>query len=187
MGYIAFLLNKPLSNFDSALIKQVKMKKIIILFFVICLGKVCIAQADSAAIYLRFPTVPPFSIIKVPDSSKFTKNDLAKRKATLIFIFSPDCDHCQAETKSLIANIKLFKKAEIIMASPLDYTLIKDFYEEYKIADHPNIIMGRDPSYFFGTFYKLRSFPALFLYDKKGNFVKAFDGSVPVTAIAEFL
>lgn len=73
------------------------------------------------------------------------------------------------------------------MVSSLDHRLLKKFYEEYKIADHPNIIMGRDPAYFLGTFYQVRSFPAIFLYDKKGNFVKAFDGPVPVQKIAAFL
>jgi thioredoxin-related protein len=44
-----------------------------------------------------------------------------------------------------------------------------------------------DPGYFLGTFYHVRSFPALYLYDKKGNFIKAFDGSVPVEEIAAAL
>jgi thioredoxin-related protein len=145
------------------------------------------AQADSTLVYLRFPTVPPFNIIKVPDSSHFTKDDLSKKKATIIIIFSPDCDHCQHATKELTANIKLFKKAQIIMASPLEYSYLKKFYEEYKIADHPNIIVGRDPSYFFGTFFQVRSFPAIFVYDKKGNFIKSFDGSVPIESVAEVL
>ncbi len=73
------------------------------------------------------------------------------------------------------------------MASVLEYEHLKKFYDEYKIADHPEIIMGRDPTYFLGTFYKVHSFPALFLYDKKGHFVKAFDGSVPVQQIADAL
>ena len=103
-----------------------------------------------------------------------------------MFIFSPDCDHCQNETKSLTANIALFKKAQIVMASPLEYVHIKQFYEDYKIAAYPNIIMGRDPSYFLGSFYNVHSFPALFLYDKHGKFVKAFDGSVTVTQIAAY-
>lgn len=162
------------------------MKRILVLILITFFGKVSVAQTDSLPVYLRFPTVPPFNIIKVPDSSRFTKDDLTNKKATLIFIFSPDCDHCQNETKSLTANIKLFKKAQIIMASPLDYKLIKQFYVDYKIVNYPNIIMGRDPAYFLGTFYKIRSFPAMFLYDKKGNFVKAFDGSVPVTEIASY-
>ena len=73
------------------------------------------------------------------------------------------------------------------MASPLEHRLLRKFYDEYEIADHPNIIMGRDPSYFFGTYYNIKSFPAIFVYDKKGNFVKAFDGSSPVQQIAAVL
>lgn len=158
--------------------------------FVACflpLGLICRAQSDSTPVYLRFPTVPPFSITKVADSTRFTKADLAKKKATLIFIFSPDCDHCQQETRSLIAHIDLFKHVQIIMASPLEHRILKKFYDEYKIAEHQNIILGRDPAYFLGSFYNIHSFPALFLYNKKGNFVKAFDGSVPVQQIADAL
>jgi len=161
--------------------------KIICVILCCCLGKSGIAQADSTLIYLRFPTVPPFSIIKVPDSTKFTKDDLSKKKATVIIIFSPDCDHCQHATKELTAHIKLFKKAQIVMVSPLEHSYLKKFYGEYKIADYPNIVIGRDASYFLGTFYNVHSFPAIFVYDKKGKFVKAFDGTAPVEKIAEVL
>ncbi len=163
------------------------MKKWILLSLAVGFYTQSFSQNDTSLIYLRFPTVPPFSIINVSDSTKFTKADLAKKKATLIFIFSPDCDHCQDQTKALTANFELFKKVQIVMASHLSHELIRKFYDDYRIADHPNIIMGRDPSYFFGTFYKIRSFPALFLYNKKGNFVKAFDGSVPIRKIADYL
>jgi peroxiredoxin len=163
------------------------MRNCIILILCICLGKTGLAQEDSTQIYLRFPTLPPFSITNIADSTIFTRDDLAKRKATIIIIFYPDCEHCRQETKALTANINLFKKAQIVMASSQAHQLIKKFYSDHKIADHPNIIMGRDPSDFFVTFYKVLSFPAIFLYDKKGNFVKAFDSHVPVQKIAEFL
>jgi len=145
------------------------------------------AQTDSLPIYLRFPAIPPFSITKVSDSTRFTKDDLSKKKATIIIIFSPDCEHCQHETKELTAHIKLFKKTQIIMASPLEHAHLKKFYEEYKIAEYPNIIMGRDPTYFFGTFYRVHSFPAIFIYDRKGKFITSFEGSVPIEKIAEVL
>ena len=73
------------------------------------------------------------------------------------------------------------------MASPIEYKYIKTFYEEYHLADYPNITMARDPNYMFGTFYKVRAFPAIFVYDKKGNFIKAFDGTYPVKEIADAL
>lgn len=163
------------------------MKKIFLFLLVIVAAQMASAQADSSLLYLRFPFIPSFTITKVADSSRFTKADLKKNRPTVIMIFSPDCEHCQEETKAITANIGLFKKAQIVMASPLEHSYIRKFYDEYGIAAHPQITMGRDPSYFFGTFYKVRSFPAIFVYDKKGNLITQFSGSVPVKDIADAL
>ncbi len=162
------------------------MKKIVLALFIFCIGKSGFSQADTS-LYLRFPTIPLFSISKVPDSTKFTKENLERKKATIIIVFSPDCEHCQHEVNELKAHIDLFKKVQIVMVSSLDFSYIKKFYEEYKIADYPNITIGRDANYMFGTFFNVRSFPAIFLYNKKGKFVKSFDGSVPIEKIADEL
>ena len=166
------------------------MKKYIfvILAFVFCQKSYAQSAAeDTSLIYLRFPIVPSFKITKVSDSTYFTKEDLKKNKPTVVIIFSPDCEHCQAETQELKANIGLFKKAQIIMASPLEYKYLRKFYDEYEIGKYSQITMGRDPSYFLGTFYKVRSFPAIFVYNKKGDLVKSFSGSTPVALVAEAL
>jgi len=105
----------------------------------------------------------------------------------MVIVFSPDCDHCQHETRELVKHMDQFKKVQIMMVSAMDYNLIKQFYTEYGLAPYPNIIMGRDPGYFFGTFYHVRSFPSIYLYNKKGNFVKAFEGSIPLETIAASL
>jgi len=148
------------------------LKKYILLLVVVIMSKASFAQTDTSLLYIRFPIVPSFKLINIADSTfktYFTKDSLKKKTATIIILFSPDCEHCQHETKEITAHIDLFKKAQIVMASPLNELFIKAFYDEYKIANFPNITMGRDPSYFLGTFYKVRSFPAIFLYDKKGN------------------
>ncbi|UEG48968.1 redoxin domain-containing protein [Ferruginibacter lapsinanis] len=163
------------------------MKKIFLIIALFACSKMLFAQADTSLLYLKFTQIPPFSFTKVPDSTKFAKADLKKRKATLIMAFSPDCEHCKHETSELIAHIKRFKKIQIVMASPLDYKYLYSFYQNYQLSKYPNITVARDPSWFLGTFYNIRNFPALFLYDKKGQFVKAFDGSVPVEKIAEAL
>jgi thioredoxin-related protein len=173
-----------LSRKKISFIKIYILKKLLLLFLIVAVSKVSIAQTDTSLLYLRFPIVPSFKLTNVADSSIFTKDNLKKKKATIIMMFSPDCEHCQEETKELTAKIKLFKKAQIIMASPLEFSYLKKFYDEYKIADYPNITMGRDPGYFLGTFYKVRSFPAIFVYDKKGKLVNHFTGSTPVEQIA---
>ena len=163
------------------------MRRLVLLFLLTGIGQLVFAQADTSLLYLRFPNVPPFRIIKAPDSTRFTKDDLEKKMPTLIVIFSPDCGHCQHVTEELIAHMDLFKKVQIIMATPLGYDLVKKFYADYKIAGYPNITMGTDPGYLLGTFFHVRSLPAIFLYDKKGSFVETFDGNVPVEKIAAAL
>lgn len=159
------------------------MRIIFLSCFLLLADQFAMAQKDSTDLYLRFPEIPPFTLTQVPDSLPFVKADLNKKKATLIMLFSPDCEHCQHEMNELKKHIRLFKKIQIVMASPVDYTYIKKFYEEYQVNQFPNITMGRDGTYMLGTFYHIRSFPALFLYNKKGKFVKAFSGSVPVAEI----
>ncbi|MEO7265331.1 MAG: thioredoxin fold domain-containing protein [Ferruginibacter sp.] len=163
------------------------MKNLILFFVAIGISSISIGQADSLPIYKRFPDVPPLKLRTVPDSLLFVKTDLPKKKPLLIMIFSPDCDHCQVATKDLLKQIKLFKKVQIIMVSSLDFANILAFYKSYKIADYPNIIMARDPAYFLGTFYSIKNFPSLFLYDKKGKLVREFEGSVSFSEIAGWL
>ncbi|MEI9935134.1 MAG: redoxin domain-containing protein [Ferruginibacter sp.] len=151
------------------------------------LAKISIAQTDSIPLYERYGAVPPFTITKVPDSSSFANTDLNKKQSVIIMEFSPDCEHCQRETDSLIAHIDLFKDVQIVMASPLNFENILKFYKDYKIADYPNITMGRDGAYALGSFYKIRNFPSIFVYDKEGHFKKAFSGSYPIQKIAAAL
>lgn len=164
------------------------MRKIFILAITIFIAQLSFAQADSIApIYLRFPTIPQFTIDKAPDSTKFTREDLKKRKTTVFIIFSPDCEHCQHETEALIANIDKFKHAQIVMVEYLTYEQMIKFYKDYKIANYPNIIMGREPKYFLPVFFDVKSLPAIYVYDKKGKFKQAFSGSVKIEKIAAVL
>ncbi len=160
------------------------MQKVLFLLALMIIGKYSIAQNDSTALYLQFPNVPPFTIIKVPDNTEFSKADLKKKTATLIITFSPDCDHCKHETKELLSNIDLFKNVQIVMVSHLDFDLINKFYQDFQITTFPTITMGRDAAYFLGTFYGIKTYPSMFLYDKKGRFIKMFEGSVPIKQIA---
>lgn len=165
------------------------MKRFTIILLLAVIGIKGFAQAptDTSLLYLRFPIVPTFKLINIADSSIFTKQHLKKNKATVIIIFSPTCENCVEETKELKEKIALFKKAQIVMVSPLDFNYLKDFYKENDIEQYPVITMGRDPSYFLGTFYKVRSLPSIFVYNKKGNLVKSFIGSTPVDEIAAAL
>ena len=142
---------------------------------------------SALPVYKQFPTVPPFSLYIVPDSSLFLKKDLKKNKATIVFVFSPDCDHCQHATEDLIKNYDDLKKAQIVMATSLGYQYIPKFYAINQLERFKNIYMGWDQNRFLSNFYGVTTFPSVYVYDKKGNFVKGFEGNVSFDEVGKLL
>lgn len=165
------------------------MKNLLIFCSFLFISCAAFSQIDSAKdkpVYLRFPTVPQFTIYKAPDSTTFTRENLQKKKNTIFIIFSPDCGHCQRETEMLTQNIQKFKNTQIVMVTYLPYSEMMKFYHIYNIANYPTITMARDTKYFFPVFFKVQNLPSIYVYDKNGNFKKAFEGDVkPETILAE--
>ena len=137
--------------------------------------------------YQEFPTLPGFSMVTAPDSTWFNPTELKKNKPVILIIFSPDCDHCQHETRELLKHLDLFKKVQIVMYSPLEYYHVKKFYDEYELGKFKQFTVGSDTYYKLGKFYHVHNYPSIFVYDKHKQFVKAFEGSYPVEKIAESL
>lgn len=144
-------------------------------------------QPPTEPAYKRIPTVPPFTLALATDSTIFTKENLRKKKPTIIMVFSPDCDHCVHATEDLITNIKLYKNTQIVMATSLSYESVSKFYKDLNLAAYPNIHVGYDSKRFLSSFYEVVSFPSIFLYDKKGNFVKEYLDHPDFKNIATYL
>lgn len=128
--------------------------------------------------YISNPNIPEFTVYKAPDSTVFTKEDLKKKEATVLMIFSPECGHCQNETRELLKNIDHFKNTQILMVTWLPYTEMMAFYHEFKIAEHPEITMAWDKKDFFLPYYHVQMYPQLVVYDKKGKYVNSFSGAI---------
>lgn len=160
--------------------------KFILHFFIVTILAVGFVRGQDTkeAGYLRFPTVPPFTVVGL-DSSIYTKADLKKNSETIIMYFNPGCDHCRHQLDSLIANMDKFKKMQIVMATYQPMDDIKEFYKEFKLKQYPNIHIGRDSKYFFQPFYKIMNLPFLALYDKKGKLLTTFEGTTPVKKLTE--
>lgn len=137
--------------------------------------------------YKRLPAVPPFTIALAVDSASFSKENVKGKRPVLIMVFSPDCNHCIQATQDLLANIQKFKKTEIILASSLSMASVNAFYVENKLSLYSNIHVGYDRNNFLGSFYEVRSFPSIFLYDKKGKFKEDFTDHPKFEDIAKSL
>lgn len=136
--------------------------------------------------YLQYPIIPAFPLM-LTDGHSITKNDLKRNEKTMVFVFSVDCDHCKHLTEEVLKNISKFKKTQILMVTPFKVEQMKEYYDQYKIKDYPNIIMASEPTRQIMYFYDLHYFPGLYIYDKKQQFVKGFEGTAKVDSLLFYL
>lgn len=161
------------------------MKKILCLAVLIFLVGNIFAQNAGQPPYLKNPVLPDFKILQKDSVTWFSKRDLKPGKPVMIMLFSPDCDHCQQQTRMIQERIKELGDLQIVMASFQPMEKLRKFYKDYRIAQYPNIRMGRDVSYFFGNFYVGRSIPFLAIYDRSFKLVKVYDGGAKIDKILE--
>lgn len=162
------------------------MKYILSVAFFIATCATAIAQTATPT-YGNTQNLPAFKIYLVPDSTQFTNQGLVKNKSCVVMFFNPECEHCQRETKELLAYKEELKGVQLVMVSAASFDVIKDFYKEYNLAAMPGIKMGYDAGHAFSMKYQLRTLPSLFVYDAGGKMKKEFVGNIGVPAILEAL
>lgn len=167
------------------------MKKYVVGFILLLSSFFAIAQTDSTKLppYQRFPTVPPIQLLLSDSSTIYTKAQIPSKKPVLIMIFNPECEHCQHETEEIIAHRDELKDVQIVMSmiavQPL--SMMKDFISKYHLNEYSNITVGKDIYYIMPGFYDLHNIPFLAMYDKKGDLIEGFEGSLPITKVIELL
>ncbi len=142
--------------------------------------------ADTIPAYQKSPQLPYFTILQ-PDSTWFTIKELPDNKPVVFIYFSPDCGHCQMTATSFVKDMDLLKNVELIWISYHTPQQIKEFADSYGLSRFRNVVMGRDPNYFFVPFFKIEYTPFMALYDKKGKFVQSFKQGTDAVTIAKLL
>lgn len=160
------------------------------ILFALCVGSErSIAQHDTVKttpLYTQYP-LPQFSILLTDSATWYTKNDLPKRKKTMIMLFSPDCDHCKHETELIKKNISRFRGIQIVMVTPMPFHKMREFYEHFELQQYKNITVGRDPKFFFSNYFKVHYLPFLAIYDKNYKLLKTFEGSTKWEDLVKYL
>jgi thioredoxin-related protein len=166
-------------------VKKAPNMPIAILAFLFLFTASSFAQdKTSLPAYQRYPTVPGLQLVTL-DSTSYTKENLPKKKEVLIMLFSPDCEHCQHEAEEIVTNKEAFTATHILMVSTYPLARLKEFSEKYGLDTMENITVTKDPYYLLISFYEMRMFPYLALYNKKGNLLQTFQGNVAIERVIE--
>lgn len=146
------------------------------------------AQADSIQPpYKRYPIYPPVKLLLPDSSTYYNKEDLPKKSPVMLMLFSPTCEHCKHETKSMVDQIDKFKGITIVMATSMPFDSMMAFREKFGLARYKNIIVGHDTHYFLFSFFQNRNLPFMAFYNRKKELISAFEGGLPMEkAVLEF-
>lgn len=142
------------------------------------------AQQDTTALFRRFPSIPPVSLLRA-DGSILSKDGLKRNQPVLLMYFSPECHHCQHQMEDMIKRMNELKKIQIVLATYQPMEELLSFEKKYNLKQYSNIRAGRDTRFFIVPFFKIRNLPYLALYDKKGNLITTFEGNVKVDKLIE--
>ena len=164
------------------------MKKLILLASILLITFQINAQKkfDTLPPYLKVPYIPPFKIIQ-PNNSVYTKDSLPKKRPVVIMYFSPDCGHCQIQIQDILDSMQYFEKVQFVLVAYKKLDELKAFEEKYKLANYSNIRIGRDAKYFVPSFYQVKITPFIAVYNKKGEFLKAFTHGMKISELREIL
>lgn len=164
------------------------MKQIVLVFMglVITLGVFAQNSGGDLPPFMKTKKLPEFSILQT-DSTWFTHQQLPKTDFTIIVYFSPDCGHCQHEAKEMMSNMDSLKNTFILWVSYRDMADIKGFAEIYGLTNHKNVKVGRDPNYAIPSFFQVKYTPYVAVYNKKGEYLKAFEGGIEMPELNRFL
>jgi cytochrome oxidase Cu insertion factor (SCO1/SenC/PrrC family) len=133
-------------------------------------------------------TLPPFVFHQL-DGKLFTDGHLKQGKPTIVFFFSPDCDHCNAQTKLFKENIAKLKGSQIVFVTwEENHQMIKDFHKKYLdgVTD-PVVTFTQDKDYKIDAFFGESTPPTIFVYDSKRKFAKVFREEAPMDALVPLL
>jgi thioredoxin-related protein len=72
------------------------------------------------------------------------------------------------------------------MATTLSFDKMKEFYTHYRLSRFENITVGWDQYLLLPTVYRIKNFPFLAFYDKKGKLITGIEGALPLSKVLEY-
>lgn len=140
----------------------------------------------SVGVYAQ-KSLPDFQFQDLEGNS-FSKQDLESDLATIAIFFDPYCDHCAQQAKWMVEAKDTLKDVQMIWVTTEELEGVKNFYEEYFGEENmPNLHILRDTEYMFDAYFGYSEVPSIYVYNKSGQRVKAFNKEVPPSILLKFL
>lgn len=139
---------------------------------------------DTVPPYLKEKSVPKFRILTDlkpnKDSVFYANTQLPADRPIVIVFFSPECSHCHHEMQEILKHYDSLKRAFFVFASFHNLDSIRGFAKKYNSEAIGDFVFGRDLTYFFPPYYKMRMFPFIALYGNDKKLIKVYEQGADV-------
>lgn len=129
--------------------------------------------------------LPDFDLLLVDSTTRLNTASIKEGQPIAILYFSPDCEHCQAETEGLLKHMSTMKDTRFYFVTIDPFERMQAFSGYYKLASYPNITVGKDEQFFFLRHFKDAVPPSVFLYDRQKRQCRAFLGQTSVDTLVK--
>ncbi|MBB3187617.1 TlpA family protein disulfide reductase [Microbacter margulisiae] len=137
----------------------------------------------SVNLHAEQAKIPPFRITQT-NGDVFYAKDLPAGKPLIIIYFSPDCADCLDFMHSFFPKIHHFDNANIAMISYLPLQEVQRFAKRFNVKQYSNVVIGTEaPALFIRDYFHIVEIPFLALYDKEGNKICTYQGSIPLHTV----
>ena len=154
--------------------RPLKLMSFLIIFAAIFFAG-CSAGGGIQVVTSNPKSLPKFNFTTLADQP-YTNDNLPEGKNIVMIYLDPDCIFCQTAIQRFKRNMSTFEDVQFLIVSVHSEKDLRQFAELHEIEKQPQMLIVRDRNNFMAKNFIIKGYPALYLFDEKGKFLKDFQG-----------
>ena len=145
----------------------------------------CLAGCAGNASQKKEEQLPAFDLLMSDSITHMNTASIEAGHPIALLYFSPDCEHCQEETETILKHMDSLKNVRFyfITNDPLDR--LRGFNIAYGLYKHKNITVCWDNQFLFPRHFKGAFPPYLVLYDRQRRQRGIYEGGLKASQMIE--
>jgi hypothetical protein len=127
--------------------------------------------------------LPSVELLLLDSLTHVNTGDVKEGKPVALLYFSPDCEHCQNETRSILDHMDSLREVKFYFITNDSLDKLRIFRSIFRLDKYSNITLGWDNQFLFPRQFKGAYPPYLALYDRQLKQVGVFNGEVEASKI----
>lgn len=145
----------------------------------------CKHPAENKA-FSGIKTLPKFRLVSLDSTRIVNSENIGTGKPSVFFCFDPECDHCQKETKAIVAERQRLRNVRFYLFSSATIKEIQGFCKYYGLDTLNNFFIGRDYEYSFYNVFLPSTVPYTAVYDSRNNLSKIYSGEADISSLLKY-